>query len=41
MYDLFSGIVRPNKAMISREVYEKKIEKWCSKWPELNVIGWH
>lgn len=40
MYDLFSGIVRPNKAMISREVYEKKIEKWCSKWPELNVIGW-
>ncbi len=40
MYDLFSGIVRPNKAMISREVYEKKIEKWCSKWAELNVIGW-
>lgn len=28
MYDLFSGVVRPNKAMISREVYEKKAEKW-------------
>lgn len=25
MYDLFSGVVRPNKAMISREVYEKKL----------------
>ena len=40
MYDLFSGIVRPNKAMISREVYEKKAEKWGAKWPGLTVIGW-
>lgn len=40
MYDLFSGVVRPNKAMISREVYEKKAEKWGAKWPGLTVIGW-
>lgn len=40
MYDLFSGVVRPNKAMIFREVYEKKAEKWGAKWPGLTVIGW-
>ncbi len=38
--DLFSMIVRPNKRMITREIYENKAIKWHKKWPELTVIPW-
>ncbi|MFD2444764.1 nucleotidyltransferase family protein [Bacillus sp. CGMCC 1.16607] len=38
--DLFSMIVRPNKRMITREIFEVKAAKWKSKWPELTIISW-
>lgn len=38
--DLFTGIVRANKRLISREVYEAKASKWRTRWPDLKVISW-
>lgn len=38
--DLFSGVVRPNKAQISAEIYRAKTVKWLQKWPGLTVIPW-
>ncbi|MCO7127364.1 nucleotidyltransferase family protein [Sporolactobacillus shoreicorticis] len=38
--DLFSMVIRPNKKMITKEIYEKKAEKWQSKWDKLTVIPW-
>ncbi|GAB5054193.1 nucleotidyltransferase family protein [Pediococcus parvulus] len=38
--DVFSGIVRPNKKMITESIYMNKAIKWKSKWPELKVVAW-
>ena len=38
--DLFSMIVRPNKLMITREIYENKAKKWLEKWPKLMIVPW-
>ncbi|WP_238881928.1 nucleotidyltransferase family protein [Clostridium sp. YIM B02551] len=38
--DLFGKIVRANKAQITKEIYEDKVEKWILKWPDLNIIPW-
>lgn len=38
--DLFSMVVRPNKLMITREIYENKANKWKEKWPKLLVVPW-
>lgn len=38
--DLFSIIVRPNKRIITREIYDNKAIKWQKKWPELTIIPW-
>jgi len=48
--DLFSMIVRPNKKQVeyfltrdqstSREVYNRKSEKWARAWPRLVVLPW-
>ncbi|MBT2638590.1 nucleotidyltransferase family protein [Bacillus sp. ISL-39] len=38
--DLFSLVVRPNKRMITREIYENKVQKWQEKWPKLMVVPW-
>ncbi|HEX7735888.1 MAG TPA: nucleotidyltransferase family protein [Ktedonobacteraceae bacterium] len=40
LYDLLSMIVRPNKTLVSRDVYEKKTRRWKSEWPMLEVIAW-
>lgn len=40
LHDLFGLIVRPNKLLISRDVYEAKVAKWLAHWPELEVISW-
>jgi hypothetical protein len=34
---LFNLIVRPNKVLITRAVYETKIARWRSLWPGLNI----
>lgn len=38
--DLFEGIIRPNKKMITEEIYDQKVAKWTKKWPELKVVPW-
>ncbi|MCL1819107.1 MAG: nucleotidyltransferase family protein [Oscillospiraceae bacterium] len=38
--DLFSQIVRPNKAKITKEIYDKKVQKWIQTWPSLTITSW-
>jgi len=38
--DLFGMVVRANKAQITEEIYARKAEKWCKKWPGLTIIPW-
>lgn len=38
--DLFELILRPNKALVTEEVYCSKTSKWKQKWPELKVEPW-
>lgn len=38
--DLFTGIVAPNKKLISENIYQNKADKWQSKWPDLTIIAW-
>jgi len=38
--DLFAGDVRPNKALVTREVYENKIARWRRIWPDLTYLPW-
>ncbi|MNC63892.1 hypothetical protein D3C75_1140520 [compost metagenome] len=40
LQDLFHLTLRPNKALISEEIYIAKTQKWLSKWPELTVVPW-
>ncbi|WP_425415516.1 nucleotidyltransferase family protein [Paenibacillus borealis] len=37
---MFQLILRPNKALISEDVYLNKTRKWKLKWPELTVVPW-
>ncbi|MFD0869238.1 nucleotidyltransferase family protein [Paenibacillus residui] len=39
--DLLGLIVRPNKVQIIKEIYEKKVLRWKTNWPDLNVIPWN
>ncbi|MFT3964440.1 MAG: nucleotidyltransferase family protein [Sphingobium sp.] len=38
--DLLGGIVRPNKAQITRAIYEAKVRRWRGCWPGLTIIDW-
>lgn len=38
--DIYNMIVRPNKIQITREIYEKKVERWKKCWPKLKIIEW-
>ena len=38
--DLFSMVVRPNKLMITKEIFEDKAKKWNTKWPHLVTMPW-
>ena len=38
--DLIGGIVRANKAQITKEIFETKVDKWLQAWPDLEVINW-
>jgi len=38
--DLWGGIIRPNKRLITREIYEAKANAWRAKWPDLRVYAW-
>lgn len=38
--DLLGMVARPNKAIVSRDVYEEKTRRWAARWPRLTVIPW-
>ncbi|MGG3471035.1 nucleotidyltransferase family protein [Neobacillus pocheonensis] len=38
--DLFSMVIRPNKLMVTREIFENKASKWKDKWPRLEIVPW-
>jgi uncharacterized protein len=38
--DLFGLVVRPNRRLAPRAVYEAKAARWSSVWPELTVLPW-
>ena len=39
-HDVFAGWIRPNKVLIPRDVYEKKVARWTARWPWLKAWGW-
>jgi hypothetical protein len=38
--DLMGMVVRPNKTLVTRDVYEKKASRWRARWRQLRVIPW-
>lgn len=38
--DLVGMVARPNKVIVSRDVYEEKVARWSAQWPLLRVIPW-
>jgi hypothetical protein len=38
--DLITMTLRPNKAIVTQEMYENKIQRWIKVWPKLTVIPW-
>ncbi|MFH1047206.1 MAG: nucleotidyltransferase family protein [Patescibacteria group bacterium] len=38
--DLFNLIVRPNRELVSKEIYLNKVERWKKTWPKLTVLSW-
>jgi hypothetical protein len=38
--DLLGMVARPNKAVVTRDIYEEKVGRWASRWPLLRVIPW-
>jgi len=38
--DLFAGIVRPNRALVSNAVYTEKARRWKTAWPLLRIEPW-
>lgn len=38
--DLIGLAVRPNKAQITRAIYEAKVARWRLCWPELKIYCW-
>jgi hypothetical protein len=38
--DLLGMVARPNKEIVSRDVYQEKVQRWHRRWPRLRVIPW-
>lgn len=38
--DLFSMVVRPNKLLVTKEIFVNKANKWKKRWPKLQIIPW-
>jgi len=38
--DLFGKIVRANKAQITKQIYDNKVNNWLKKWSDLKIIPW-
>jgi hypothetical protein len=38
--DLLGMVARPNKTIVTRDVYEEKVSRWAARWPRLRIITW-
>ncbi len=38
--DLLAPVVRPNRAQITQAIYETKLARWKSLWPDLQATQW-
>ncbi|MGI9512301.1 MAG: nucleotidyltransferase family protein [Anderseniella sp.] len=38
--DLMEGIIRPNKAQITKDIYDAKVKRWIKAWPKLVTVEW-
>ena len=38
--DLIGMVARPNKAIVTKQVYDEKTSRWAARWPRLHVIPW-
>jgi uncharacterized protein len=38
--DLFAMVARANKTIVTRDVYEEKVARWATHWPQLRVVPW-
>ena len=38
--DLLAPIVRANRRQITREIYERKVNRWRALWPGLRIESW-
>jgi hypothetical protein len=38
--DLLGMVVRPNKARVTRDIYEEKASRWAARWPGLQIVPW-
>ena len=38
--DLFAGVVRPNKRLITAAIYAAKVARWRACWPGLDIRCW-
>lgn len=38
--DLFAMVVRPNKLLVTKEIFENKANKWKERWPKLQIVPW-
>lgn len=38
--DLLGMVARPNKVIVTQDVYEEKTRRWAARWPQLTVVPW-
>lgn len=38
--DMWAGVVRPNRVLVTEAVYRAKAARWQSMWPGLTVLPW-
>jgi uncharacterized protein len=38
--DLFALVVRPNKTLVTEDVYTTKAQRWHATWPRLTILDW-
>ncbi len=40
LYDMYCGLVRPNKLLITKDIYIEKVTRWKHVWPWITVLDW-
>jgi len=38
--DIFAMVVKPNKILVKKENYEKRVTRWQKAWPKLIITPW-